>query len=261
MMRAVAEVTRPARASSTMVSLNPIMVDGTGMCGGCRVSVGGEHEVRLRRRPGVRRPPGRLRRAERAPARVPRAGSRVAAPARHRTTPCRSSRPADARDSGAESDTHGEEDHAEDEDPDAARRTRTSGRTTSRKSRSATRTRWRCRRPAAASSARTSRASRAARSRSTSPASSGRWRSGDFEGAATLIGANAAAGRLRPRLPAGRAVREVCVLGKKGEPVAIGRLERFVADYAAARRAPTTAARLPPTGQQGGGRRLRARPA
>lgn len=26
----------------TMVSLNPIMVDGTGMCGGCRVSVGGE---------------------------------------------------------------------------------------------------------------------------------------------------------------------------------------------------------------------------
>ena len=26
----------------TIVSLNPIMVDGTGMCGGCRVSVGGE---------------------------------------------------------------------------------------------------------------------------------------------------------------------------------------------------------------------------
>ena len=26
----------------TMVSLNPIMVDGTGMCGGCRVTVGGE---------------------------------------------------------------------------------------------------------------------------------------------------------------------------------------------------------------------------
>jgi ferredoxin--NADP+ reductase len=41
MMRAVAEVTRP-RGIRTMVSLNPIMVDGTGMCGGCRVSVGGE---------------------------------------------------------------------------------------------------------------------------------------------------------------------------------------------------------------------------
>jgi len=41
MMRAVAEVTRPY-GIKTMVSLNPIMVDGTGMCGGCRVSVGGK---------------------------------------------------------------------------------------------------------------------------------------------------------------------------------------------------------------------------
>jgi len=38
MMRAVAEVTRP-QAIRTLVSLNAIMVDGTGMCGGCRVSV------------------------------------------------------------------------------------------------------------------------------------------------------------------------------------------------------------------------------
>jgi len=41
MMRAVAEVTRAA-GIRTIASLNPIMVDGTGMCGGCRVSVGGE---------------------------------------------------------------------------------------------------------------------------------------------------------------------------------------------------------------------------
>lgn len=41
MMRAVANVTRPHRVH-TVVSLNPIMVDGTGMCGGCRVSVGNE---------------------------------------------------------------------------------------------------------------------------------------------------------------------------------------------------------------------------
>ena len=41
MMRAVAEVTRP-QSIPTIVSLNPIMVDGTGMCGGCRVAVGGE---------------------------------------------------------------------------------------------------------------------------------------------------------------------------------------------------------------------------
>ena len=44
-----------------------------------------------------------------------------------------------------------------------------------------------------------------------------------------------AAGRLRPGLPAGGAVRGICVLGKKGDPVAIGRLERFVADWEAAR--------------------------
>jgi ferredoxin--NADP+ reductase len=41
MMRAVAELTRPGRIR-TIVSLNPIMVDGTGMCGGCRVTVDGK---------------------------------------------------------------------------------------------------------------------------------------------------------------------------------------------------------------------------
>jgi ferredoxin--NADP+ reductase len=41
MMRAVSNLTRD-RGITTMVSLNPIMVDGTGMCGGCRVEVGGE---------------------------------------------------------------------------------------------------------------------------------------------------------------------------------------------------------------------------
>lgn len=41
MMRAVAEVTRPY-GIKTVVSLNSIMIDGTGMCGGCRVTVGGE---------------------------------------------------------------------------------------------------------------------------------------------------------------------------------------------------------------------------
>ena len=41
MMRAVAELTRPLKIH-TIVSLNPVMVDGTGMCGGCRVEIGGE---------------------------------------------------------------------------------------------------------------------------------------------------------------------------------------------------------------------------
>ena len=41
MMRAIAEMTRPY-AVRTTVSLNPIMIDGTGMCGGCRVMVNKE---------------------------------------------------------------------------------------------------------------------------------------------------------------------------------------------------------------------------
>ena len=41
MMRAVAETTR-GTGVKTLVSMDPLMVDGTGMCGGCRVSVGGK---------------------------------------------------------------------------------------------------------------------------------------------------------------------------------------------------------------------------
>ena len=41
MMKGCAEATR-AHKIKTMVSLNPLMVDGTGMCGGCRVKIGGE---------------------------------------------------------------------------------------------------------------------------------------------------------------------------------------------------------------------------
>ena len=41
MMKNVVKVTKPADLH-TMVSLNPIMIDGTGMCGGCRVTIGGE---------------------------------------------------------------------------------------------------------------------------------------------------------------------------------------------------------------------------
>lgn len=41
MMRAVAETTRP-HGIPTHVSMDPVMVDGTGMCGGCRITVGGQ---------------------------------------------------------------------------------------------------------------------------------------------------------------------------------------------------------------------------
>ena len=41
MMKAVADLTR-GTGIKTEVSMNPIMVDGTGMCGACRVTVGNE---------------------------------------------------------------------------------------------------------------------------------------------------------------------------------------------------------------------------
>lgn len=43
MMKAVAEMTRKENIH-TVVSLNPIMIDGTGMCGGCRVLIDGKSE-------------------------------------------------------------------------------------------------------------------------------------------------------------------------------------------------------------------------
>jgi ferredoxin/flavodoxin---NADP+ reductase len=41
MMKAVSDMTRPFGVH-TIVSLNPIMIDGTGMCGGCRITIGNE---------------------------------------------------------------------------------------------------------------------------------------------------------------------------------------------------------------------------
>ncbi|MBT6221564.1 MAG: sulfide/dihydroorotate dehydrogenase-like FAD/NAD-binding protein [Rhodospirillaceae bacterium] len=41
MMRAVAETTRAA-GIETLASMDPLMIDGTGMCGGCRITIGGE---------------------------------------------------------------------------------------------------------------------------------------------------------------------------------------------------------------------------
>lgn len=43
MMKLISDMTRPYKVK-TIVSLNPIMIDGTGMCGGCRVLVDGENK-------------------------------------------------------------------------------------------------------------------------------------------------------------------------------------------------------------------------
>ena len=112
MMRAVAEVTRPYNLK-TIVSLNSVMIDGTGMCGGCRTTVGEEtkfvcvdgpefdahqvnfKELMLRQQMYNReerraawdthagsRPrwtPRRRRPGRRCPSRSPRSGSRISA--------------------------------------------------------------------------------------------------------------------------------------------------------------------------------------
>ena len=41
MMKFVSLTTKPY-GIKTIVSMNPVMIDGTGMCGGCRLTVGGE---------------------------------------------------------------------------------------------------------------------------------------------------------------------------------------------------------------------------
>ena len=74
MMKFVCKTTQPF-GTKTMVSLNPIMVDGTGMCGGCRVTVGGETKFACVDDP-VRRSSGGFRRADEPQQRLPRSGSR-----------------------------------------------------------------------------------------------------------------------------------------------------------------------------------------
>ena len=91
MMKGCAEATRPHKIK-TMVSLNPVMVDGTGMCGGCRVKIGDDREVRLRGRPGLRRPPGRLRRPDVPPAALQGDRARGQRAASTRTAGCAASR-------------------------------------------------------------------------------------------------------------------------------------------------------------------------
>ncbi len=74
MMKFCAKTTEPFGVK-TVVSLNSVMVDGTGMCGGCRVDLRRQDAVHLHRRARVRRPPGRLGPAPLAAEDLPRPGS------------------------------------------------------------------------------------------------------------------------------------------------------------------------------------------
>ena len=63
MMRACANVTAP-RKIKTIVSLNSIMVDGTGMCVGCRVLVNNRSQLACIDGPEFDAQPGEFRRAD-----------------------------------------------------------------------------------------------------------------------------------------------------------------------------------------------------
>ena len=87
-------------------------------------------------------------------------------------------------------------------------------------------------RPSAACSARSRTVSRAARSIFIFPSSSHKVAEGDFEEAYEIITATNALPALSGRVcPQETQCESKCVRGIKGEPVAIGRLERFVADW------------------------------
>jgi ferredoxin--NADP+ reductase len=77
MMRAVAETTRP-HGIRTVVGPNSITIGGTGMCGGCRVSVDGKSQFACVDSTRVRRPSGRFRRAPQMQHHVPRGRGRCA---------------------------------------------------------------------------------------------------------------------------------------------------------------------------------------
>ena len=166
MMRAVAETTRPS-ASQTLVSLDPIMIDGTGMCGACRVIDRRRDEVRLRRRAVLRRA-----RVDFDEAVVRKEDVRRRGAARGR-----------ARSAGGSGDA----DPLPDQDGDAPARSDRAPGAVGRGRPRATRSSARSPRRAAASSARTRSASRAAPSACRSATSSAASRSRTSRGAADLI--------------------------------------------------------------------------
>jgi len=249
MMRAVVDVTRPLGIPTT-VSLNPVMVDGTGMCGGCRVSVGGEQRFVCVDGPEFDGPPGGFRGAECAPARLPGAGNRVPAPVRPARRLPKPGQLICARPHGAESQSHGEEDHPEDQEPHAAPGPPRAG---------AQFRGSRARLPGGPGGARGQRCIQC----KNEPCIAGcpveidipqfikQVAERDFEGAyRTLMDRNvlpAICGRVCPQE---EQCEIKCTLGVKNEPVAIGRLERFVADYGALLKFTDDTPPAPPTGHK-----------
>jgi glutamate synthase (NADPH/NADH) small chain len=239
LMAAVAKVTRPHNIQ-TIVSLNPIMVDGTGMCGGCRVSVGGEtkfvcvdgpefdaHKVDfdlLRKRLEMYpkgNPKGDLAPAERQAAAFAHPGG-----ACHKAAEAQRTEEAKARvprqkmpEQAPEARTRNFDEVPFGYTPEAAQA-------------EASRC-LQCKKPKCVEGCPVE---------VDIPGFIKRVKEGDFLGAARKVKEQnslpAVCGRVCPQEDQ---CEKLCVLGKKFEPVAIGNLERFVADYERANGKPAAA--------------------
>ena len=253
MMKAVASVTQAPRHPD-VVSLNPIMVDGTGMCGGCRVTVGGKTQFACVDGPEFDGHAGGFRRADGPPARLQAArGRRLQAASSHRRNDRRL--PIEERVNEQVSGSRGTPAarHYPQHIEEAVGRRRCL-QTVAERSSTAQLRRGRPGLHAGAGAGRGRALPRCKKpdlrgglpGRDRHPAaSSAPSQQGDFAAAPRIAqGEEQPAGHLRARLPAGKPVRGALRPGaRRSSPVAIGRLERFVADWERAHR-PT---RCPPT--------------
>ena len=196
MMKACCETTRPFGVP-TVVSLNSIMVDGTGMCGSCRVTVGGKmkfacvdgadfdghlvnfDELSLRQKRFQREEKAAMDRYRDESTKLASFKAAEAATARSRAPPANFPSRCARRARPAPSQEHQE--HPARARAHAAPAGRRARATISRKWPSASISKPRCTRPTAACAARSRAACPAARSASTSPASSPPFRKRDFK--------------------------------------------------------------------------------
>ncbi|HUJ68898.1 MAG TPA: bifunctional dihydroorotate dehydrogenase B NAD binding subunit/NADPH-dependent glutamate synthase, partial [Syntrophorhabdales bacterium] len=231
MMRAVSEVTRPYELK-TVVSLNSVMIDGTGMCGGCRTTVGGEtkfvcvdgpefdaHKVNYKEL--MLRQQMYNREERRA----------------NWDHTCR-----------LEAQVEAARPKTREKMPEQEPKLRIQnfgevalGYTRENALREASRCLG-CKKPACVEGCPVN---------VQIPQFVGKMKEGDFEGAIRAIKETNALPAICGRVcPQESQCESKCVLGKKGEPVAVGRLERFAADYELAKGEVTVPEKVAPTGKR-----------
>lgn len=231
MMRAVAETTRPA-GIKTIVSLNSVMIDGTGMCGGCRTTVDGQtkfvcvdgpefdaHQVNFKEL--MLRQQMYNREERRA----------------MWDHTCRLQAQVDAKKSKKREKMPEQEPKLRIQNFSEV----ALGYTRENALREASRCLG-CKKPACVEGCPVN---------VQIPEFIGKIKEGNFEEAIRIIKETNALPAVCGRVcPQESQCESKCILGKKGEPVAVGRLERFVADYEAAQGTLTVPEKVKPTGKK-----------